>query len=413
MPTTQTFICRESPVGVINGINTIFTLSNIPSPNTEQVFLNGVLMNSGNGNDYTINGNVITFLRQIQSDDIILVNYFIEVEVVTNPDEDVDPLSTSSRKELIHWCLRKLGAPVIDINVDEDQIEDRIDEALMYFRDYHFDGVERCYLHYKITASTMKLETQLVQDLVKGSLLTGSTSGATAVVVDKSIDNKTIRFISQNKKLFKPGETVLVGDGSVSFEILNNSSAVILGDVDNKFIPVGKRIISITNIIPQQSSTIGGNLGGMFDFQYQFALNNMFNLASTDLITYDIYQRYISQWEFMFRGSKGIRFNRKTDRVYLDVQNWAVDSWIVLEAWSALDPKTYSEIYTDEFVREYAYNLIKQQWGTNLKKYSGIQMPGGVTLNGQELYDEATTELEKLKEKVRKEFELPPDFLVG
>jgi len=412
MPTTQSFVCREVPTGSMNGTNAIFTLSNIPSPNTEQVFLNGILLNSGNNNDYNINQNTITFLRQIQSDDLILVNYFIDVNIPT-PEEDVSLVSNASRVELIHWCLRKLGAPVIDINLDEDQIEDRIDEALMYFRDYHFDGVERCYLHYKITASIMKLETAFTGDIQKGILLTGLTSGATAYAYDKSVDNKTIRFASENKLLFKPGESVKVGDTEQTFEILNSPSAVILGDVDNKFIPVGKRVVSITNIIPQQSSSIGGNLGGMFDFQYQFALNNMFNLASTDLITYDLYQRYISQWEFMFRGSKGIRFNKKTDRVYIDVEKWTVDKWIVLEAWCSLNPETYNEIYTDEFVREYAYNLLKMQWGANLKKFSGIQLPGGVTLNGKEIYDEAIQDLEKLKEKVKNQFELPPDFIVG
>ena len=139
----------------------------------------------------------------------------------------------------------------------------------------------------------------------------------------------------------------------------------------------------------------------------------MFNLASTDLVTYDIYKQYTSLWEFMFRGAKGIRFNRKTDRVYLDVQDWIVGKWIILEAWVALDHNIYLEIYSDEFVREYAYNLIKLQWGTNLKKFSGVALPGGVTLNGQQIYDEAKTDLETLRERVRKEFELPPDFFVG
>lgn len=407
---TQSFVCREKPTKLDTRT---YVLANSPSPNTEQVFLNGVLQNFGIDNDYIILDKTITFNASalIQDSDVILVTYLIDV--FNQPVENTTGASLEGRKNLIHWCLRRLGAPVIDINVDEDQIEDRIDEALMYFRDYHFDGVERAYLHYQITASSLTLETPYSNDLDSGIVLTGQTSGATASVYDKSVDGKTIRIKHLTDKRFVKGETVDVGTTGNTFDILNSDTAVFVGDIDNKYISVGKKALSITNIIPQESSTIGGNLGGMFDFQYQFALNNMFNLASTDLVTYDIYQRYISMWEFMFRGAKGIRFNRKTDRVYLDVQDWIVGQWIILEAWVGLDPAIYAEIYSDEFVREYAYNLIKLQWGTNLKKFSGVALPGGVTLNGQQIYDEAKTDLETLRERVRKEFELPPDFFVG
>lgn len=409
MPVTQYFICREKPTGAINSVNTTFYLANTPNANTEQVFLNGVLQNAGASNDYTISSNQITFSIPPQTDDVILVNYLQDVnEIVEEPSA---AQSNAGRLELIHWCLRRLGAPVVEINVDDDQIEDRINEALMYFRDYHFDGVERLYMSHKITASNFKLPADHTDDIPKGVLLTGLTSGATAIAYDKSTDNRTIRFKSLNKDSFEAGEEVRVGDETSTQKFVIQS--ITLGDIDNGYIPVTQKVISVTNILPQQKATIGGNFGGMFDFQYQFALHNMFNLASTDLVTYDIYQRYMSTWEFMFRGTKGIRFNRKTDRIYIDVENLVADQWLVIEAWSALDPATYSEIYMDEFVREYAYNLIKLQWGTNLKKFTGIQLPGSVTLNGQAIYDEAKDELEKLRERVKKEFELPPDFLVG
>jgi hypothetical protein len=412
MPTTQSFVCREKPTKTAPKV---FVLANTPTPNSEQVFLNGVLQNFGPDNDYTIADKTITFNTNTQIDDtdVVLVNYLIDVAVPdyspTIPEEGL-----KGRRALVHWCLRRLGAPVIDINIDEDQIEDRIDEALLYFRDYHFDGIERVYLKYQITASHLVAEHVHAGTLTRGDTLTGLSSAATAVAYDKSADNKIIRFRSTSPQKFTKGEIVQVGaDTTNTFQILNSDSAIFTGDVDNQYINIGTKVISVTNIIPQESSSIGGNLGGMFDFQYQFALNNMFNLASTDMITYQIYKQYISQWEFMFRGTKGIRFNRKTDRVYLDVQDWVVDRWIIIEAWSALDANIYAEIYSDEFVREYAFNLIKMQWGANLKKFSGIQLPGGVTLNGQQIYDEAMAELEKLRERVRKEFELPPDFFVG
>jgi hypothetical protein len=401
----QSFICRENAVRVST---TQYTIANQPNPNTDQVFVNGVLQNAGVDNDYTLSGTTINFNRNIESDEVVLVNYLLDV--IEQDQQDTEVGTTNyGRTELIHWCLRKLGAPVIEINVDDEQIEDRIDEALMYFRDYHFDGVERMYLHHQITASRFKLTDDFSADITRGVTLTGQTSGATATAYDKSVDNREIRFKSLNKIPFKVGEVVSVDGSTETFTILE----VILGDIDNGFIPVGTKVISVTNVLPQQKATIGGNFGGMFDFQYQFALHNMFNLASTDLVTYDIYQRYMSTWEFMFRGTKGIRFNRKTDRLFLDVQDLVADQYLVIEAWAALNAETYKEVYMDEFVREYAYSLIKQQWGSNLKKFSGVQLPGGITLNGQAIYDEAKQELEELRERVKKEFQLPPDFLVG
>ena len=412
MAVSQSFICREIPIGAINGINRIFDIGNTPNSNSEQVFLNGVLQNSGDGNDYTLSNKTITFSIPPQVDDVILVNYFYEV--ITN-DPGTTENSTQNlegRNKLIYWCLRKLGAPVIEINVDDDQIQDRVDEALLYFRDYHFDGVERCYFSHQITASKLKLTQPFTGTLIKNDIMVGQTTGSQAYVYDQSTNGMEIRYKTLSGK-FEPGEDVVVSRTNETFQIAPDSTAVFIGDIDTKSIPVGSKIIGITNILPQQKSTIGGNMGGMFDFQYQFALHNMFNLASTDLVTYDIYQRYMSTWEFMFRGQKGIRFNRKTDKVQIDLQDWVVDQWVVLEAWMALDPNEYAEIYTDEFVREYAYCLLKQQWGSNLKKYSGISLPGNVSLNGQQIYDEATEELRILRERVRKEFELPPEFMMG
>lgn len=405
MSIKQSFVCRENAVRVSN---TQYSIANQPNLNTDQVFVNGVLQNAGPDNDYTLSGTTINFNRNIETDEVVLVNYLLDI-IDQTPEDDSIGAANYGRTELIHWCLRKLGAPVIEINVDDDQIEDRVDEALMYFRDYHFDGIERMYLNHQITASKFKLKDAYTHDLTRGVLLTGNTSGATAIAYDKSTDDREIRFKSLNKTPFTKNESVTVEGSTNTFEILD----ITLGDIDTGYIPVGTKVISVTNILPQQRATIGGNFGGMFDFQYQFALHNMFNLASTDLVTYDIYQRYMSTWEFMFRGTKGIRFNRKTDRIYIDTQNLIADQYIVIEAWAALNPQEYKEIYMDEFVREYACSLIKQQWGANLKKFSGIQMPGGVVLNGQQIYDEAKQELEELRERVKKEFQLPPDFIVG
>jgi len=402
---TQTFITNETPVRLSD---TEYSLVEAPLAGSQSVFLNGLLQNAGGSNDYTINQNLITFAFSVDVSDVVLVNYIVE-----RNESDSLLSALASKKELIHWCLRKLGAPVIDINLDDDQIEDRIDEALLYFREYHFDGVERCYLHHQLTASSMILSQPYTNSITKGDILIGQTSTARGYVYDISQDNLTIRYKILNGKTFIVGETVQIEDSQNTFTILDDSRAVTVGNLDSGYVNLGSKVISVTNIIPQESSTIGGNLGGMFDFQYQFALNNMFNLASTDLVTYDLYQRYISMWEMMFRGKKGIRFNKKTDKVHFEMAGFMPDQWVIFEAWSALDANTYVEIFTDEFVREYAYNLLKMQWGQNLKKYSGISLPGGVTLNGQTIYDEAVEDLKTLRERLRSEFEFPPDFLVG
>jgi hypothetical protein len=409
MSIQQYFVTNETPQKL--GART-YTLSKFPIQGTQSIFLNGLLQNSSSLSDYTIEDNIITFNFDVDSSDIVLANYMIEV-YVPPADEAATPNSIAGRKNLIHWCLRRLGAPVLDINLDDQQIEDRIDEALLYFRDYHFDGIQRSYLHHQITASTMKLQTALLDSPEVGAAMVGALSGTIATFYDKNTDGSIIRFYTNNDKCFIPGEQVTIESVANPVTIQNTDLAITLGNIDTKYIHIGTKAISITNIIPQQSSTIGGNLGGMFDFQYQFALNNMFNLASTDLVTYDIYKRYISMWEFMFRGVQGIRFNRKTDRVYVDLRPSMIDKWVIFEAWIALNPSVYTEIYTDEFVREYAYGLLKMQWGANLKKYSGISLPGGVTLNGQQIYDEGVEEIRILRDRVRKEFEFPPEFLVG
>jgi len=316
-----------------------------------------------------------------------------------------------TRVELIEWCLRKLGAPVIEINLDEDQIENRIDEGLAYFRDYHFDGVERIYFKHQVQGNCLAAIAAPVGVFATDEILKGATSNAEGYFYD-IVDNTKVRFKTR-AGAFLPGELVTGQNSGGTFTISSAPNSVTIGDIDNQYVVLPNKVISVTDILPVESRSLGGNLGGIFDFSYQWALNNMFSLASTDLITYSVYKQYISLWEFQFRGKKGLRFNRKTDKVHIDLKDFMIDQWIILECWAALDPEEYKEVYGDEIVRAYCYNLLKEQWGNNLKKYSGVQLTGGVTLNGQVIYDEAQTALEKLRERIRKEFELPPDFFMG
>jgi hypothetical protein len=317
----------------------------------------------------------------------------------------------NTRIELIGWCLRKLGAPVIKLNLDEDQIEDRIDEGLAYFRDYHFDGVELCYLKHEITASNFLITVPLVGIFKRNQILIGATSNAEAYFYD--VSGLNVRF-STKSGIFIPGETVTNQTTGDTFIIDTALNSITIGDIDTKSIPVSDRVISVTDIMPAEGSPIGGGgLGGVFSADYQWRLNNMYSLMSTDLITYQIYKTYMSTWEFLFRGTKGLRFNRKASALYIDVNEYMIGQFVIVQAWVALDPEQHKKVYGDEIVRAYCHALIKEQWGSNLKKFSGIQLPGGVTLNGQTIYDEAQKELENLRQRIRKEFELPPDMQVG
>lgn len=315
-----------------------------------------------------------------------------------------------SRDDLIEWSLRKLGAPVLEINISADQIEDRIDECLMYFRDYHFDGVERIYFVHRIQSSVIVATADVVGDFEKNDILVGQTSGATGYFYDK--DGRNVRWKKQSlDKDFIVGEIVVNERSGAPFII----SSITIGDIDNKFIEVPDRFISITNILKDSSpsSAISGGMGGLFSFQFQWLRNNVFSLAQTDLISFYQFKGYMSQWDFLFKGLKALRFNRKCGKVYIDAFDYNVDDVIILEVYAALDPEEYVKIYSDEFVREYACALLKLQWGTNLKKFSGVQLPGGITLNGQQIYDEANAEILELRRRMQQEFQLPVDFIIG
>lgn len=319
----------------------------------------------------------------------------------------------ASRTELIEWSLRELGAPVLEINLDEDQIENRVDECLAYFRDYHFDGVEHAYVPHKITASKLTFAAP-AGVFAGGEVLIGQTSGAKAIFIDQAQDNLSARFrYEPNSAPFQDGE-VIQGEQSAATATLAPANSVLLGDLDNKFITVPDKVISVYNILTiNQANTYSGN---MFDVRYQFALNSMYNLLSSDLITYSMFKQHLNLWNFLFNGEKSIHYNRVTDRIYLDV-DWInslrVDSYIVFEGWVAVDPQAYPEVYGNLFVRKYCTALLKRQWGANLKKFSGIALPGGVTLNGQQIYDEADQEIKDLEKRIDREWQLPTNFFVG
>ena len=247
----------------------------------------------------------------------------------------------NSRATLIDYAKRKLGDPVIEINVDEDQLEDRVDEALQYYQEFHSDATLRTFLKHQVTAT----------------------------------------------------------------------------DISNEYITLSADITFVSKLCPISSSF--NNSFNFFDIKYQMMLNDIADMQNFagDLAYYEQLQQYLSLLDMKLNGHPQIQFARRQNRLYIhgdfadqDVQ---AGEFIIAEVYKIIDPNAHTSIYNDRWLKEYTTALIKQQWGMNLIKFEGMQLPGGVVLNGRQIYDDATTDLERLRELIRIEHEMPIDFFVG
>ena len=301
----------------------------------------------------------------------------------------------NTRATFKEYCLRSLGKPVIDINVDEDQIEDRIDEAVQYFSQYHTDGVERMYLKYKVTAD----------DIVR--LRTNKSFN----VVEKGT-------YADNIELETGTNTVLEGDGDLIKEDgttihTEDSNIVETAYQENQnYLVIPDAVLSVINIFPLSDRA---NLN-IFDVKYQLRLNDLYDFSSTSIVHYDMTMRHLDFLDHILVGEKPIRFNQLSNRLYID-QDWSNDitagEYLIIECYRKLDPTTHTDIFDDIYLKRYAVALIKRQWGQNLSKFSGTAMLGGVTLNGPELFSTAIQEQQKLEEEIRTNYEEPPHMQQG
>jgi len=242
----------------------------------------------------------------------------------------------SSREDFKQYCLRRVGAPVSQINVDEDQIQDRIDDALQYYWDFHFDGTEKMFYKGLITDQT-------------------------------KID---------------------------------------------KFITMPDNIIGAINIFPIGSSLSTNNL---FNIRYQIALNDLYDLTATTMVPYYMAMQHIQLLEQLLVGQQPMRFNRRTNKLYIDM-DWAkVNSgdYILVEAFQVVDPDVYTKVWSDRWLQKYATQMIKQQWGQNLTKYSDVALPGGAKFNAEKIYDDATNEIMKLESDMIKSYSVPVAMMTG
>lgn len=320
-----------------------------------------------------------------------------------------------SREDLKQYALRNLGAPVLEINVDDDQLEDRIDEAMAMWNLYHWDGIEKVYMKHKLTGSGFKLTTPVANQWIKGTAITGQTSGATALINDP-FDASTIQVgdiqnpVLGDTSIFLPGE-VITG-GGLSATLASTSDYFIPGDFYTHSIPVGPLVYGVTQILPLAGTS---NSKNMFDIQYQLRLNDLYDLTATSIIYYKTVMNHLDLLDFTLNGKIQFRFNRMQQKIYLDMnweQNVNIGDWIVVECYAIIDPEVYTSVWNDGWLKLYVTALFKRQWATNLKKFSGLQLPGGVTLDGDKLYAEAIQEIKDLEDDLRNK-SAPLEFIMG
>ena len=277
----------------------------------------------------------------------------------------------ASRTQLVDYCLRKLGAPVLEINLDDDQIDDSVDDAIQLFNERHFDGVERMFLKYKIT------QADLDRGRAKG------TDGVGIVTTTATSTN-------------------IAGYGTTTSNWYETSN----------FLQVPDSVVGVEKIFKFDTSSISG---GMFSIKYQLFLNDLYYFNSVELLQYAMVKSYLEDIDFLLTTDKQVRFNKRQDRLYLDI-DWgseSADTYLVLDCYRALDPNSFTQVYNDSFLKLYLTALIKRQWGQNLIKFKGVKLPGGIELNGREIYDDAEREIDSIRQRMANEYELPPYDFVG
>ena len=278
----------------------------------------------------------------------------------------------STRSELITYAKRQLGAPVLEINVADEQVEDLLDDAIQYFQERHFDGVYPTFLKYKITED----------DIKRGRSRDGNTDnvGITTQTATSTIDGQSVSF---------------------SFNETSN------------YLQVPPDILGITKVF--HFDGYNRMSSGMFSLKYQLFLNDIYYYGSTELLSYAMTKTYLEDINFLLTTQKQIRFNKRQDRLYLDI-DWSSitdGEFLVIDCFRTLDPNDYARVFNDSFLKRYFTALLKKQWGQNLIKFQGVKLPGGVELNGRQIYDDAMNDLAIIREQMSNTYEIPPLDFIG
>ena len=278
----------------------------------------------------------------------------------------------SSRTELVDYCKRQLGAPVLEINIADEQVEDLVDDAVQYFQERHFDGVYPALFKYKITQDDIDRGTS--QPGKEGSV------GITTETATQSFDGATQSFTWNE---------------------------------NGNYLKVPDNIIGITKIFHYDGSNAISS--GMFSIKYQMFLNDIYYMGASEVLSYAMTKTYLADLDFLLTTQKQIRFNKRQERLYLDI-DWntvSKDDYVIIDCFSTLDPSSYSKVWNDSFLKKYLTALMKRQWGQNLIKFQGVKLPGGIELNGRQIYEDAVMEIQRIEEKMMTDYELPPLDMIG
>jgi hypothetical protein len=276
----------------------------------------------------------------------------------------------STRQELIDYCKRKLGYPVLEINVADEQIEDLVDDAVQFFQERHFDGVSPTYLKYKVTRN----------DIDRGRA--------------------------------KPPNGVGIATTSATANIVGTATTFTYYENSN-YLQIPPDVIGINRIFHFDSTSSVTN--NMFSVKYQLFLNDIYYWGSTELLTYSMVKRYLEDMEWLLTTQKQIRFNKRSDRLYLDI-DWSTlstDQFFVIDCYKVANPNEYSRVWNDSFLKPYLTALIKKQWGQNLIKFNGVKLPGGIEFNGRQMYEDGQREIDEIMQKMSNTYELPPLDMIG
>ena len=276
----------------------------------------------------------------------------------------------STRNELKEYCLRQLGAPVLEINLADEQCQDLIDDAIQFFQERHFDGVLNTYLKYKITQD----------DIDRGTAKPDVGPGITTTSATSTIDGSSIQF-----------------------DWKENSN----------YLQVPPSVIGVNKIFHfDGSNTLTNN---MFSVKYQLFLNDVYYWGAVELLSYAMTKTYLEDINFLLTTEKQIRFNQRMDRLYLDIdwESMTVGDYVIMDCWTTLDPSDYNRVWNDSFLKRYLTATMKRQWGQNLIKFQGVKLPGGIELNGRQIYDDAMGELSEIKDDMQSTYEIPPFDMIA
>ncbi len=279
----------------------------------------------------------------------------------------------TSRTEFKEYCLRQLGAPVLEINLATEQCDDLIDDAIQYFQERHFDGVSQIYMKYRVTQ----------EDIDRGRASTNGNYGTAGIVTETASAN--------------------IAGTATTFSYYENSN----------YLQIPPEVIGVTKIYHFDGLNTATN--NMFSVKYQLFLNDIYYWGSTEILSYAMTKTYLSDIQFLLTTEKQIRFNQRMDRLYLDV-DWgslAVGDFIIIDCFRALNPNDYTRVWNDSFLKRYTAALFKRQWGQNLLKFQGVKLPGGIELNGRQIYDDGMKDLEIIREQMSNTYELPPLDMIG